>query len=215
MNAKTPKPKSKKGKKPTVRRPVQARGIATVEVLLEAAARVLSKEEFERFTTNRVAKVAGVGIGSLYDYFPDKQELLAQLTIRLAAEIESKMTTVLRAQDGVGIGQALHASLVVVVEIYRSRAELLSKLIGHAPFLPRPNPLDLTEKSVREAMADMLRSHVNEIIVEDYDVAAINLCRICRGMVESAASDPFMPLDLATVVAELAVIGRRYLTGKP
>ena len=209
--------KPRKPKRPmrAVRRPVQARGIATVEALLEAAARILSTENFESFTTNRVAKVAGVGIGSLYEYFPDKREILAELTERLAATIKTRLTQVLRTQDGVDIGVALAAMMSTVVEIYNSRVELHRKLLEQTPHLPRANPLDMIEQPPREALVDMLRAHADEIIVTDYELAAINICRICRGMVEAVAIDPFMPLDLVTVETELVVICRRYLTGRP
>ncbi|OLP61426.1 TetR family transcriptional regulator [Xaviernesmea oryzae] len=56
--------------------PRQARSRATVDVILEAGARILSLEGWTGFTTNRVAELAGVSIGSLYQYFPDKLSLV-------------------------------------------------------------------------------------------------------------------------------------------
>lgn len=71
------------------RRPVQARSQATVDFLLEAAARVFKREGFAA-TTNRIAAEAGVGIGTLYEYFPHKQALLLALAERHVelAEVE-------------------------------------------------------------------------------------------------------------------------------
>lgn len=59
--------------------PKQARSKATVKVILEAATRVLKERGYEDFTTNHVAERAGVSIGSLYQYFPDKASLLKAL----------------------------------------------------------------------------------------------------------------------------------------
>lgn len=56
--------------------PRQARSRATVEAVIEAGARILSKQGWTRFTTNKVADAAGVSIGSLYQYFPDKLSLV-------------------------------------------------------------------------------------------------------------------------------------------
>lgn len=59
--------------------PKQARSAELVATILEAAAQVLAKEGAERFTTARVAERAGVSIGSLYQYFPNKAAILFRL----------------------------------------------------------------------------------------------------------------------------------------
>lgn len=56
--------------------PRQARSRATVEAVIEAGARILSQEGWAGFTTNKVAEAAGVSIGSLYQYFPEKIALV-------------------------------------------------------------------------------------------------------------------------------------------
>ncbi len=61
--------------------PVQARSGATVGVILEAAARILETEGFEGYTTNAIAARAGVSIGSLYQYFPNKDAVTAALVL--------------------------------------------------------------------------------------------------------------------------------------
>lgn len=63
------------------KKPNQARSRQTVEWILEAAARVFRREGFDA-TTNRIAEAAGVSIGTLYEYFPNKQSLLAALAAR-------------------------------------------------------------------------------------------------------------------------------------
>ncbi|NGN43720.1 TetR/AcrR family transcriptional regulator [Mesorhizobium sp. CGMCC 1.15528] len=56
--------------------PRQARSRATVETVIQAGARILGNEGWAGFTTNKVADLAGVSIGSLYQYFPDKLSLV-------------------------------------------------------------------------------------------------------------------------------------------
>lgn len=65
----------------------QSRSRATVDALVEATARVLTKEGYERASTNRIASVAGVSIGSLYQYFPSKEALVAAVIERHAQEL--------------------------------------------------------------------------------------------------------------------------------
>jgi len=56
--------------------PLQARSRATVDAIIQAGARILGDHGWAGFTTNRVAEKAGVSIGSLYQYFPDKLALI-------------------------------------------------------------------------------------------------------------------------------------------
>jgi AcrR family transcriptional regulator len=61
------------------KRPKQARSTELVAAILEAAAQVLAKEGAPRFTTARVAERAGVSVGSIYQYFPNKAAILFRL----------------------------------------------------------------------------------------------------------------------------------------
>src|SRR5690625_3838601 len=61
------------------KQPQQARSSECVAAILEAAVQVLAKEGVQRFTTARVAERAGVSIGSLYQYFPNKAAILFRL----------------------------------------------------------------------------------------------------------------------------------------
>jgi AcrR family transcriptional regulator len=64
------------------KRPVQRRARVTVDAILEAATYILVKAGWERFTTNSVAERAGVNIASLYQYFPNKEAIVAELQRR-------------------------------------------------------------------------------------------------------------------------------------
>ncbi|WP_454907738.1 TetR/AcrR family transcriptional regulator [Variovorax gossypii] len=109
--------------------PRQQRSRATVDVIVEAAARVLGRRGWARFTTNEIAAVAGVSVGSLYQYFPNKlaiaeairQRHLDEVLRVLSAADEQSETLALeqrvaRFVDGViaahSIDQALHHVLV-------------------------------------------------------------------------------------------------------
>jgi AcrR family transcriptional regulator len=74
------------------RRPRQARAQATVDAIVKATARVLVDEGYDRASTNRVALAAGVSIGSLYQYFPSKEALVAALVEDHIAKMQSALT---------------------------------------------------------------------------------------------------------------------------
>src|SRR5690242_6395595 len=83
------------------KQPKQERSQATVEAILTATARILVREGFDRASTNRVAEEAGVSIGSLYQYFPSKEALVAALIERhmerMSATLEAEMAEVATA----------------------------------------------------------------------------------------------------------------------
>src|SRR4029078_12334120 len=66
--------------------PRQERSRATVEAILEAATDILRRQGAGRLTTNRIAERAGVNIASLYQYFPGKQAIIAELRRRHGAK---------------------------------------------------------------------------------------------------------------------------------
>src|SRR5246127_2557699 len=80
--------------------PKQQRSKETVDVILTATARILVKDGFDRASTNRIADAAGVSIGSLYQYFPSKEALVAALveqhTSKMTHEIVGALEKVAR-----------------------------------------------------------------------------------------------------------------------
>ena len=85
----------------------QKRSRLTVDALLEATARILIREGFGNASTNRIAEVAGVSVGSLYQYFPGKEALVAALVDRHRQEIS-------RAVRG-ELAEAMHLPLRAAV----------------------------------------------------------------------------------------------------
>lgn len=70
-------------------------GAEIVESILAAAERVIDQEGLPRFTTNRVAERAGVSVGSLYQYFPNKEAVLAELARRLEHRTREQLLHIL------------------------------------------------------------------------------------------------------------------------
>jgi AcrR family transcriptional regulator len=83
----------------TRKRPLQARSTQLVADILEAAVRVLIRDGARRFTTARVAETAGVSVGSLYQYFPNKEAILFQLQMREWEQTSGQMSELLSDPD--------------------------------------------------------------------------------------------------------------------
>ncbi|MEQ9529911.1 MAG: helix-turn-helix domain-containing protein, partial [Parvibaculaceae bacterium] len=73
------------------KQPKQARSKASYDAVVSAAARLLRERGYEALTTNHIAEQAGVGIATLYEFFPNKEAIVAELTARLMAKVEANM----------------------------------------------------------------------------------------------------------------------------
>jgi len=82
------------------RKPTQARAQATVATILEAAARILRTKGRAAFNTNRIAERAGISIGTLYGYFPDKDSIYIALARRIVEEDGQALLEILDGDHG-------------------------------------------------------------------------------------------------------------------
>src|SRR5580692_5674813 len=85
--------------------PVQARSAASVDAILEGTVQVLREVGKERLTTTRVASRAGVSVGTLYQYFPNKSALLQAALKRHLAEMADTVEATCKAQSGATLQQ--------------------------------------------------------------------------------------------------------------
>lgn len=103
------------------RKPLQARAQATVAAILEASIRLLQTEGRAAFNTNRVAEVAGVSIGTLYGYFPDKDSICIALARRILHEDRRSLV---EAVDGVSSENALRVLIRTLFARHRADREV-------------------------------------------------------------------------------------------
>src|SRR5882672_12395871 len=89
--------------------PVQARSAASVDALLEATIQVLLQVGKERLTTTKVALRAGVSVGTLYQYLPNKSALLKAALRRHLAEVTEAVELVCKEQEGETLRQMVTA----------------------------------------------------------------------------------------------------------
>ena len=113
-------------KKPVKRRrsPVQSRGHATVDVIVEAAAQILARQGPAAATTNAVAARAGVSIGTLYQYFSDREALLQEIGRRHVAEMQAVLAGALAGIDGLALPDAVDRLVAAIVASHRVHPRL-------------------------------------------------------------------------------------------
>ena len=117
----------------TRRRPRQRRSRETVEAILEAVIRILKKEGFAAINTNRIAEVAGVSIGSVYQYFPEKRSIFAALHQRHMEQIDRAVETTVVRQASASLQEFFVAMVDALIEAHNDDPELYHLLFTEVP----------------------------------------------------------------------------------
>lgn len=110
--------------------PLQSRSQATFEAILTATIRVLDQHQ-GAFTTTQIAKVAGVSVGSLYQYFPNKQAIVAKLIEIHAMESLKRMRATLDAVQSQYIEDYIEPVIAYIVNFYYERRYVLQFMYRH------------------------------------------------------------------------------------
>jgi AcrR family transcriptional regulator len=115
------------------RRPQQRRARLTVEAILDAAIKVAKQDGVSAVTTNRVAELAGVSIGSVYQYFPNKQAIFTGLYQRHVEQIEGMVGLKLLEHAASPLDVLLRAMVEGMVEAHAIDPELHELLMTQVP----------------------------------------------------------------------------------
>jgi AcrR family transcriptional regulator len=164
----------------------QERSRSTVDALLEATTRILIKEGYDRASTNRIAEVAGVSIGSLYQYFPSKEALVAAVVDRHTQELSEVTRNALIKVAARPIEVAAREFVSVAIDAHRVNPKLHGVLSEQ---IPRVGRLENIEANVREGYAlvrGYLEAHRDEIDVADLDLAAFVLVTAVEALTHAA-----------------------------
>jgi AcrR family transcriptional regulator len=185
------------------RKPSQRRSQVTVTAILDAAARVFEERGFDAGTTNHVAEVAGVSIGSLYEYFPNKDAMVVALVER---ELERERTRLLAILEPAAtpdeLAAQLRAFVETLVELHARRPALHRILFDQADHPPAAHACVLRfEESLAHALAASLRELKPSL--QDADLTAHLIVQTTESLAHRFVLRGIHDLDRAGFVAEL------------
>lgn len=116
--------------------PKQARSRASFDAIIDGAARLLRNGGYETLTTNRIAEQAGVGIATLYEFFPNKEAIVAELTRRLMAKVEANMEEAFAEARGLGPWAGVSHMTARAVAAMADERDVFRVLLRQIPFVP-------------------------------------------------------------------------------
>jgi AcrR family transcriptional regulator len=183
----------------------QLRSRETILTILNAAAQVVIAEGYERSTTIRVAERAGYSVGTLYQYFDDKEDIFNELYERAFAELVaitgdcSVKPTLAETLREVIVRN--HRALTSYPELFEA-LEILST----GPFKAKR---DRAREDIAVSMAQLLDAHRNEVVVEDLQLAARVLIGATEGICSAVSPRVFNSPEIEEQILRLQLA---YLT---
>ena len=183
------------------RKPRQERAKFTVAAILEAAALVIDEVGWSRASTNRIAERAGVSIGSLYQYFPNKEAILAGLFEEHHREVDEIVgrTIAVLGDSGVPVAEILRTLLNDLIEMHRRNRVVARVLSTRVPMRPTGGADETAPGHSHEALVELLKRRPD---VRDHNlgpvarILEITIEALTRWMVHEAPEDEVLDLSL-------------------
>ena len=193
------------------RRPVQERSRATVEAILEATTRVLRDEGYDKATTNRIAKVAGVSIGSLYQYFPNKNSLFLALLERHAERQAATVASLLAGLAGAPPQVLVRRVVEALLAAHRVDPELHQVLMEQLPHNDAVREIRKIEQTLTFVVRGELEKRRDELRdFPDLDLVSFILIHTVEGLTHAVVLERPDLLD-DRLVDEITALILRYL----
>lgn len=161
------------------KQPKQQRSREMVEAILEATARVLVREGYEGASTNRIAEVAGVSVGSLYQYFSNKESLVAELMARHLDEMGRILEERFAGLRDAPLEVAVRALISASVEAHAVRPRLHRVFVEQVPRVGDLGKIAAADRRIEEELLAFLGRHRRGVGREDLGLAAfLILCAV-------------------------------------
>jgi AcrR family transcriptional regulator len=197
------------------KQPRQARSLATVEVILDAAALLLVEDGYQRTTTNRIAERAGVSIGSLYQYFPNRNALVGVLDSRTDAQLSEAIWQTIAQCDARDLRGFIGFGLKTAINQHARVLPLLRVLLetrSDRPWAQLPGSRLQRRQSRLQSLFD---SHGDELRLDfDRDAGSFLIPKLVGSALDAAIA--FRPGAFANgeLERELTTMLSYYLTGR-
>lgn len=197
-----------------LKQPQQARSRATVDALVEAAEQILVEEGWEGLTTNRVAERAGASVGTLYQYFANKEAIVGLVTERfLDDQLELLRERLLQIMSGgeQALEQVIPPMVHALVEIKEIRPRLSRVLFDQIPSGGQIEALSYWNARAIPMIVAALKARREEVRAIDLELGAHVLVNAVHGIIHATILDRPELLGGEGLGDEIAALVVRYL----
>lgn len=200
-------------KPPTTPRklPKQERSRVTVEAILEATAHILAAEGYYNTNTNRIAERAGVSIGSLYQYFPNKEALMSALMEQHSNEIAALVQAQLGELFDAPLEEAVPELIKAVIAAHALNPRLHQVLNEEIPRSERLQQMERAEERINGMIRDYLERWRDRIRPQNLDMTVFIISRTVESLCHSATIEQPQLVSESEFVQEVSQLLLAYL----
>jgi AcrR family transcriptional regulator len=166
--------------------PQQDRSRLMVEAILEATTHILTEEGYDKANTNRIAERAGISIGSLYQYFPNKESLIAALIEQHSDEIAQLIESKLKALSDAPLEIAIPALIKAVIAAHAINPCLHQVLSEEIPRSERSQQVQKADEHIGELLRAYLARWNDRIRPQNLEMTVFILKRTIESLCHSA-----------------------------
>jgi AcrR family transcriptional regulator len=191
--------------------PRQGRAKVTVDAILEATERVLAERGLEATSTTEVAEIAGVSVGTLYQYFPNKQSLVvAVIEARLDRDLAAIDEALARARP-LPLREGLRELARTQMQLYGNEPALYREMVAALAEVERTRRVELIIEHTTASLAALLEQRRDEHDHDDPELAAWVMIQNGVQLMRAAVRERPELLLEGKLFAELERMGGRYL----
>jgi AcrR family transcriptional regulator len=190
--------------------PLQARSAVTVEAISEAAVQVLLSQGAERFTTTRVAERAGVSVGTLYQYYANKQSLLYAVLEHHMNHVAARVEAACESARHKPLAEMIRETVEAFVDAKMERADISVALYQVSAEVGGPALIQRVSQRSRKALEAMLETAPDTKSPPDklaIDIMLAAMAGVMRSLLETGPA----PDTVHTLREQLVLLCQSYM----
>jgi len=195
------------------KKPEQKRSQTLFESIIESAARVLPALGYARATTNRIAKRAGISIGSLYQYFPNKDAIIASLLERELNKHFDEVASIVEREEDRSLDEIVDLLVEKFYALYLGQKELSRELFINASKLNQTNEILFVRNRVVDVLSQLLVKK-DKLDPELAKIKAFISLNAFMGIIQTCSLVKDLPMPEIEIKKQISSLIKAYLNMK-
>ncbi len=191
--------------------PTQKRAHTLFDSVLEATNQLLPNLGYFSTTTNKIAERAGVSIGSLYQYFKNKDSICLSLFGKIINQNNDRFKIILQEREAKTLNEKIEVIVTHVVDMFMERKRILDILFTFAPRFETSTMIVRSRQRAARDLVEVLKDHEDELAVSDLKAACEVTVNMVMGVIHGHILDKSSTLNRQMLIQELSVLTKNYL----